>query len=132
MRPANCPMAAAPALHSRRSCPYRSHQEGDVKAPPKEIMGRIMKTIAHLVACILLLSLPATAHTPQQPPHQLYNEGDLKLESGEAIKDFSISYVTHGTLNAERSNAILMVTAIAGNHHRLAFMIGPGKALDPA
>jgi homoserine O-acetyltransferase len=25
-----------------------------------------------------------------------------------------------------------MVTAIGGNHHRLDFMIGPGKALDPA
>jgi homoserine O-acetyltransferase/O-succinyltransferase len=90
-----------------------------------------MKRIAHLVAAGLLLSLPAAAHTPQQPPHQLYGEGDLKLESGETIKDFSISYVTHGTLNASKSNAILMVTAISGNHHRLDFMIGPGKALDP-
>jgi homoserine O-acetyltransferase len=90
-----------------------------------------MKRFAHLVAAGLLLSLPAAAHTPQQPPHQLYNEGDLKLESGEAIKDFAISYVTHGTLNAKKSNAILMVTAISGNHHRIDFMIGPGKALDP-
>jgi homoserine O-acetyltransferase len=73
---------------------------------------------------------PAAAHTPSQPAHQLFNEGDLKLESGEAIKDFSISYVTHGTLNAAKTNAILMVTAISGNHHRLDFMIGPGKALD--
>src|SRR3979490_2930426 len=90
-----------------------------------------MKRIAHLVAGGLLLALPASAHTPQQPPHQTYSEGDLKLESGEAIKDFSISYVTHGTLNAQKSNAILMVTAIGGNHHRIDFMIGPGKALDP-
>jgi homoserine O-acetyltransferase len=86
---------------------------------------------AYLVAAGLLLSGAAAAHTPQQPPHQLYSEGDLKLESGEAIRDFSISYVTHGTLNATKSNAILMVTAISGNHHRLDFMIGPGKALDP-
>src|SRR5947207_15000212 len=57
--------------------------------------------------------------------------GDLKLESGEVIKDFAISYVTHGALNARKSNAILMVTAISGNHHRLDFLIGPGKALDP-
>jgi homoserine O-acetyltransferase len=89
-----------------------------------------MNRVACLVTAAMLLSLPATAHTPQQPPHQLYNEGDLKLESGEAIRDFSISYVTHGTLNAKKSNAILMVTAISGNHHRLDFMIGPGKALD--
>ena len=56
--------------------------------------------------------------------------GDLTLESGKVIKDFAISYVTHGTLNARKSNAILMVTALSGNHHRLDFLIGPGKALD--
>ncbi|MFZ0767063.1 MAG: homoserine acetyltransferase, partial [Bradyrhizobium sp.] len=95
-----------------------------------------MKRIIHAAGLSLLLSLSllcrsALAHTPQQPPHQSYNEGDLKLESGEAIKDFSISYVTHGTLNEKKSNAILMVTALGGNHHRIDFMIGPGKALDP-
>ena len=83
------------------------------------------------IAAVLLAAPLAVAHTPQQQPHQLYKMGDLKLESGEAIKDFAISYVTHGTLNAKKSNAILMVTAISGNHHRLDFMIGPGKALDP-
>jgi homoserine O-acetyltransferase len=89
-----------------------------------------MNRIPHLVAASLLLSSPVAAQTPQAPV-QLYNEGDLKLESGEAIKDFSISYVTFGALNAKKSNAILMVTALGGNHHRLDFMIGPGKALDP-
>ena len=38
--------------------------------------------------------------------------------------------MTHGTLNAQKSNAILMVTALSGHHHRLDFLIGPGKALD--
>src|ERR1700750_2486595 len=90
-----------------------------------------MKNIVRAAALGLLLSAPSAAHTPQQPPHQLFSEGDLKLESGEVIKDFSISYVTHGTLNARKSNAILVVTAISGNHHRIDFMIGPGKALDP-
>ena len=92
----------------------------------------LVPTLAVILASIFAsgLSLPAAAHSPQQPPHQSFGEGDLKLESGEVIKDFSISYVTHGTLNAKKSNAILMVTAISGNHHRLDFMIGPGKALD--
>jgi homoserine O-acetyltransferase len=79
---------------------------------------------------VLLTTTLAPAHNPDQPPHQLYKMGDLNLESGDVIKDFAISYVTHGTLNARKSNAILMVTAISGNHHRLDFMIGPGKALD--
>src|SRR5207344_902295 len=84
-----------------------------------------------LLAALLFASSLCHAHGPDQPPHQLYKMGDFKLESGETIKDFAISYVTHGTLNAKKSNAILMVTAISGNHHRLDFMIGPGKALDP-
>lgn len=86
------------------------------------------------LACAAILSLvglsPACAHGPDAPPHQLYAVGDLPLEGGAAIRDFAISYVTHGTLNADRSNAILMVTAIGGNHHRIDFLIGRGKALD--
>ena len=73
-------------------------------------------------------SSPGTRTEPAAPP-ALQNRRS-ELESGETIKDFSISYVTHGTLNAKKSNAILMVTAISGNHHRIDFMIGPGKALD--
>jgi homoserine O-acetyltransferase/O-succinyltransferase len=111
--------------------PVSLAQEGDRQKSPSIFWEDFNVKLAYLVAAGLLLSLPVAAHTPQQPPHQLYSEGDLKLESGEAIKDFSISYVTHGTLNAKKSNAILMVTAISGNHHRIDFMIGPGKALDP-
>ncbi len=58
--------------------------------------------------------------------------GDLALESGEAILDYQQSYVTHGTLNADRSNAILVCASLTGNHRRLDFLIGPGRALDPA
>ena len=57
--------------------------------------------------------------------------GDFKLESGEIIKDFVMSYVTHGKLNDNKSNVILMVPSLEGNHHRIDFLIGPGKALDP-
>src|SRR5262249_43266200 len=54
------------------------------------------------IFALALLGGDAIAHTPEQPPHQTYSEGDLKLESGEVIKDFSISYVTHGTLNEKK------------------------------
>lgn len=93
-------------------------------------MKRAVTIATTILAACLALSMPAAAHSPQQPPHQSWSPGDLKLESGEVIKDFSISYVTHGKLNDKKSNAILMVTAISGNHHRIDFMIGPGKALD--
>ena len=74
----------------------------------------------------------AAAHQPTDPPHQLYPMGDFKLESGEAIRDFNLSYVTHGTLNADKSNAVLLLTAISGNHHRTDYLVGPGRAFDPA
>jgi len=90
-------------------------------------MLNILRSLALAAA---LAATPALAHSPSQPPHQSHKIGDLQLESGETIKDFAISYVTHGKLNEKKSNAILMVTAISGNHHRLDFLIGPGKALD--
>lgn len=75
------------------------------------------------------------AHPPLAPGHidarhHLAPLGDLALESGATIRDFSQSYVTHGTLDAERSNAILVCSALTGTHHRLDFLIGEGKALD--
>ena len=91
-----------------------------------DVIGRLLPA----VFATLLFASQAFAHGPNQPPHQSYRIGDLTLESGEVIKDFAISYVTHGKLNERKSNAILMVTAISGNHHRLDFLIGPGKALD--
>jgi len=58
--------------------------------------------------------------------------GDLALESGETILDYRQSYATHGALDRDKRNAILVCASLTGNHHRLDFLIGPGKALDPA
>ena len=57
--------------------------------------------------------------------------GGLQLESGDTIRDFHQSYVTHGALDAARSNAILVCASLTGTHRRLDFLIGPGLALDP-
>jgi homoserine O-acetyltransferase len=74
-------------------------------------------------------------HPPMQPgwidsPHRFAELGDLRLESGESILGYVQSYVTHGTLNARKDNAILACISLTGNHHRLDFLIGPGRALD--
>jgi homoserine O-acetyltransferase len=82
------------------------------------------------------LHAPRWQHPPLQPgwidsTHQSMQLGDLPLESDEAIRDFSISYVTHGTRAATDDNVILVLTAIGSTHHRLDFLIGPGRPLDP-
>ena len=76
-------------------------------------------------------------HPPLAPDHvdAAHREaalGDLRLESGAAIVDYRQSYVTHGAPDADRSNAILVCPALTATHHRLDFLIGAGKALDPA
>ena len=70
---------------------------------------------------------PAMAQTP---PVQSCGLGDLRLESGAVIPNFRMTYITHGTLNAERSNAILSIHGLRGNRDAQSFLAGPGRALD--
>jgi len=68
---------------------------------------------------------------------------ELQLESGRLLGPLRLAYETYGTLNAEKSNAILVCHAwtgdahAAGKHHEedrkpgwWDDMIGPGKVLD--
>jgi hypothetical protein len=45
-------------------------------------MPRSVSLLAALLCA--LTAVPARAHGPNQPPHQLYQIGDFKLESAEA------------------------------------------------
>lgn len=68
----------------------------------------------------------------------------LPLRSGASIRGYDLVYETYGTLNAERSNAILICHALSGNHHVAGLaiaddpksagwwdnMVGPGKPID--
>ena len=54
--------------------------------------------------------------------------GDFQLESGSIIRDCRVAYLTSGTLNAEKSNVVLVPTWLAGTSQELVDMgfIGPG------
>ena len=82
-----------------------------------------------LAATVLSLAaaLPAWA---QNPPMQTCQLGELKLESGEVIRNFRMTYVTHGTLNAAKSNAILSIHGLQGNRNSQGYWVGPGRAFD--
>lgn len=56
--------------------------------------------------------------------------GDLRLESGAVIPNARMTYITHGTLNTERSNVILSIHGLRGNRDAQSFLAGPGRALD--
>jgi homoserine O-acetyltransferase/O-succinyltransferase len=93
-------------------------------------MGRILALYATLALAFAAPSRTADAHWPGQPQHQMAYLGDLELEDGGVIKNLRMSYVTHGTLNAAKDNAILFLHGFGANHHQLDHLIGPGRALD--
>lgn len=67
----------------------------------------------------------------------------LPLRSGAVLRDYTLMYETYGTLNAARSNAVLVCHALNASHHVAGRyegdpkstgwwdnLIGPGKPLD--
>jgi homoserine O-acetyltransferase len=67
-----------------------------------------------ITACLAPVS--AAAQDPSHPPHHLFELGDFPLELDSALPGGRLLYVTHGTLNAERSNAVLVPSWYGGNH----------------
>ena len=41
----------------------------------------------------------------------------LPLHSGASLRDYSLAYETYGTLNADKSNAVLVCHALNASHH---------------
>ncbi len=64
--------------------------------------------------------------------HREFALGDFALETGVTLPQARLVYVTYGTLNASKSNAVLLPSWYSGDHHGYDFLIGPGKALDPS
>jgi homoserine O-acetyltransferase len=67
----------------------------------------------------------------------------LRFKSGAVLPRYELVYETYGTLNADKSNAILICHALSGHHHVAGYyadapknvgwwdnMVGPGKPID--
>ena len=79
---------------------------------------------------------------PSSPVMQFGRDKPLRLDAGVDLSPFQIAYQTYGTLNAERSNAILVCHALTGDQHVANIspvtgkpgwwetMVGPGKPID--
>ncbi|MBC8098197.1 MAG: homoserine O-acetyltransferase [Armatimonadetes bacterium] len=71
-------------------------------------------------------------------------DATLRLQSGGTLHGYTLAYETYGTLNAERSNAILICHALSGDSHVAGYYtddpeekpgwwdeaVGPGKMFD--
>ncbi len=78
------------------------------------------------------------------PRQYAHFDQPLALRSGAALPTFTLAYETYGTLNADRSNAILICHALSGDAHVAGYRttdpdekpgwwddaVGPGKMFD--
>lgn len=66
-------------------------------------------------------------------PYESVDIGRLELAEGGVLEHCELAVATHGTLNADKSNAILVPTWYSGTSKIMEQVyIGPGHALDPA
>ncbi|MCX7238995.1 MAG: homoserine O-acetyltransferase [Burkholderiales bacterium] len=76
-------------------------------------------------------------------PQRMHFEAALPLQSGASLRGYDLSFETYGSLNAQRSNAVLICHALNASHHVAGVyadkpnsegwwdnMIGPGKPVD--
>ena len=95
---------------------------------------RILPNFLHAA----LLSMPLIA-TPQT----MHFDAPLPLTGGGQLADYHLAYETYGTLNAARSNAVLICHALNASHHVAgeyagkeksagwwSNMVGPGLPVD--
>ena len=81
-------------------------------------------------ALLLSIALSCSPASAQTPPVETCQLGELKLESGEVIRDFRMTYMTLGKLNEQKSNAILSIHGLQGNRTSQTQWAGPGRAFD--
>ncbi|MCS4533653.1 homoserine O-succinyltransferase MetX [Neisseria montereyensis] len=87
-----------------------------------------------------------TTHTTDTwivSPQKIPFEQPFALQNGQTLPRFDLMVETYGTLNQEKSNAVLICHALSGNHHVAGRhspddkypgwwdnMVGPGKPID--
>jgi len=100
-----------------------------------------MRRPTRLLALLALMIVagPATegrAEAPQSRSDAValrtFELGDFPLESGKVLTAAKLAYTARGTLNAAKDNAILLPSPYSGDHASHDFLIGPGRAIDPA
>jgi homoserine O-acetyltransferase/O-succinyltransferase len=76
-------------------------------------------------------------------PQVHHFDAPLALDCGRSLPEYDLTYETYGTLNAARSNAVLVCHALSSDHHVAGYhsltdskpgwwevCVGPGKPID--
>lgn len=82
------------------------------------------------VALLLCSLVSCPGLKAEDGTQQFADLGEFQLKSGKVIHNFRLAYRTLGSLNAEKSNAVLWPTWLGGTTKDLLEYIGPGKVVD--
>ena len=63
--------------------------------------------------------------------YQMFQAGDVALQSGGIFPAMRLAYKTYGALNAQKDNVIVYPTSFSAQHSDLEWLIQRGGALDP-
>lgn len=63
--------------------------------------------------------------------YEIFNLGDVLLQSGVTLPNAYLAYQTYGKLNEQKDNVIVYPTAFGDQHVQNEWLIGSGMALDP-
>jgi homoserine O-acetyltransferase len=92
-----------------------------------------LRALIHPGLCALAFlagSAPVWSRQPQPVQHEFVIR-HFKTEGGVVLPEARIVYGTYGHLDAAGDNAILLPSHYMADMHGYAWLIGPGKALDP-
>src|SRR5436305_7013762 len=66
-----------------------------------------------------------------QRDYEIFEAGDVMLQSGTIFPALELAYKTFGTLNPAKNNVILYPTSFSAQHTDTEWLIRPGGVLDP-
>lgn len=66
-----------------------------------------------------------------QREYEIFEAGDVPLQSGAVFPAMKLAYKTYGTLSPAKDNVILYPTSFSAQHFDTEWLIGPGGVLDP-
>lgn len=61
---------------------------------------------------------------------EMFEAGDVVLQSGHVFPGMQLAYRTYGRLNAARDNVVVYPTSFAAQHHDTEWLAAPGGILD--
>lgn len=113
-----------------------SSPSGPVSQSRKRLVERAATRVPRKLSRVEGISVPGNLDPrlmtlAEREAYAIFELGDFVLKEGATLRGAKLAYKTWGTINEDRSNAIVYPTWFLGRHWENDWLIGPGMGLDP-